>query len=55
MSATSEKIRRDYTEIEKKRDQGLRMPADVLRYNNIPFGRSKRWNVLSVLRPFEDK
>lgn len=55
MSATSEKIRRDYTEIEKKRDQGLRMPADVLRYDNIPFGRSKRWNVLDVLRPFEDK
>ncbi len=55
MSSTSDKIRKKYEEIEVKRDKGLRMPADVLRYDNIPFGRSKRWNVLDVLRPFEDK
>ena len=51
MSVTSFMIRRSFRRSDNKRDAGLTTPADVRRYDTIPYGSNRRWQVLDVYRP----
>ncbi len=34
-----------------KRDAGLKTPEDVVRFDNLPYGKDKTWQILDVYRP----
>ena len=51
MSAISDRIRKMFGEGDRKRDAGLTTPDDVQRYDDIVYGRSRRWQILDVYRP----
>ena len=51
MSQISEKIRRDFGSTDKKRDEGLKTPEDIVRFDNIVYGDDPVWQSLDVYRP----
>ena len=50
MSATSERIRREFAESDAVRDAGLTTPDDIQRYDDIAYG-SHPMQKLDVYRP----
>lgn len=51
MSIASWYIRHNFSKGDRKRDAGLTTPADVVRYDDISYGRDPKWNLLDVYRP----
>lgn len=51
MSILSRRIRRGFGISDRKRDAGLTTPEDIERYDDIVYGRSKKWQSLDVYRP----
>ena len=51
MSITSAMLCKRFKKSDDKRDAGLTTPADILRYDDIPYGSDARWQVLDVYRP----
>lgn len=55
MSEYSDMIRKAFGDADKKRDAGLKTPADVKRFDNISYGSHPQWNLLDVYRPKKAK
>lgn len=51
MSAISKTIRKRFGEGDRIRDAGLITPDDVQRYDDIVYGKSRKWQILDVYRP----
>ena len=51
MSLLSMYIRYNFGKGDRKRDAGLMTPEDVLRFNNILYGKDRKWQILDVYRP----
>ena len=51
MSLTSLYLRYTYGKGDRKRDKGLTTPEDVVRYDDIAYGKDKKWQILDVYRP----
>ena len=51
MSAVSDKIRKMFGEGDAERDAGLSTPSDVVRYDDIVYGKDPKWQCLDVYRP----
>ena len=51
MSLLSIYIRYDFGKGDRKRDAGLKTPEDVRRFDNISYGRDKKYQLLDVYRP----
>ena len=51
MSLTSMYVRYSFGKGDRKRDAGLSTPEDVKRYDDILYGRNRKWQVLDVYRP----
>ena len=51
MSITSMWIRYAFGKSDKARDAGLTTPEDIVRFDNIRYGKHKKWQVLDVYRP----
>lgn len=51
MSLTSLYLRYEYGKGDRKRDAGLKTPDDVIRYDDIVYGKDRKWQVLDVYRP----
>ena len=50
------KTRKDFGNSDKKRDEGLSVPADIVRFDDILYGDDKKfrkWQFLDVYRPKE--
>lgn len=54
MSLTSMMFRYLSGKNDRERDAGLKTPADVFRFDNIPYGTVKKWQLLDVYRPKKD-
>lgn len=50
MSAYTDDIRKRFKESDDIRDAGLVTPAEIMRYDNIVYGRDNKWQVLDVYR-----
>ena len=50
MSEVSERLRVEWAKGDQARDAGLTTPAYIRRYNDIPYGDDRDWNVLDVYR-----
>lgn len=55
MSIASIMFRKVVTKLDAKRDEGLKTPEDIYRFDNISYGLSEVWNVLDVYKPKEKK
>lgn len=53
MSETSDMVRKLFSEGDAKRDEGLTTPDNIIRYDNIPYGKDPKWQILDVYRPKE--
>lgn len=53
MSEMSDRIRHDFKASDDVRDKGLTTPANVIRYDDIVYGDSLKWQSLDVYRPKE--
>ena len=51
MSATSDKMRKEWKENDAKRDAGLTTPDDIVRFDDIQYSVDPVWNLLDVYRP----
>jgi len=51
MSKISEMIREKFGATDRKRDEGLTTPEDIVRYDDIPYGNDEKWQILDVYRP----
>ena len=51
MPSMTEIIRKQFAEGDKKRDEGLTTPEDVVRFDDIVYGEDPVWQVLDVYRP----
>ena len=51
MSQMSEWVRVNFAKGDAERDRGLSTPADVVRFDDIPYGPDSRWQSLDVYRP----
>ena len=51
MSATSEKMNREWKVNDAKRDAGLTTPEDIVRYDDLLYGPDEKINRLDVYRP----
>lgn len=51
MSLVSYFIRKQFGKGDKARDAGLSTPEDIIRYDNIPYGKDPKWQILDVYRP----
>ena len=51
MSLLSMYIRYDFGKGDRKRDAGLKTPEDVRRFDNISYGRDKKYQLLDAYRP----
>ena len=51
MSATSDRLRREFKKGDDLRDAGLTAPEDVLRHTDILYGSDPKWQALDVYRP----
>lgn len=55
MSVTSDYIRKSFRESDDVRDAGLTTPKEIVRYDNLIYGKDPAWQILDVYRPaFED-
>lgn len=55
VSETSDRIRKQFGTGDEKRDAGLTTPEDVVRYDDIVYGKDTTWQVLDVYRPRADE
>lgn len=55
MSAISEKLREEFKKNDDIRDAGLKTPKDIIRYDDILYGRNRTWQKLDVYRPKKAK
>ena len=55
MSAISEKLREEFKKSDDIRDKGLTTPKEILRYDDILYGKNKAWQKLDVYRPKKAK
>lgn len=46
-----EDIRRDWAESDRKRDEGLTTPEDIIRYDDLSYGSHDEWNLLDIYCP----
>nr|WP_314466432.1 alpha/beta hydrolase [uncultured Clostridium sp.] len=53
MSKTSDEVREMFAQGDHIRDTGLTTPEDVIRYNDIQYGKDTRWQRLDLYRPRE--
>ncbi len=53
MSLTSLIVRYNFGKGDRKRDAGLTTPDDVVRFDNIQYGKDRKWQILDVYRPKE--
>ncbi len=51
MSSVSDKVRKMFGEGDAVRDAGLTTPADIVRYDDIAYGKDPKWQLLDVYRP----
>ena len=51
MSTTSMTLRFLFKCNDDRRDAGLTTPEDIRRFDDIPYGPDRKWNVLDVYRP----
>lgn len=51
MSATSDRMRKEWKENDAKRDAGLTTPENIRRFDDLVYGPDLKWNVLDVYRP----
>ncbi len=51
MSASSERMRKEWKINDAKRDEGLTTPEDIERFDNLQYGPDPVWNLLDVYRP----
>lgn len=51
MSTVSDMVRRTFAEGDAKRDAGLTTPDDIVRVDDIPYGKDINWQKLDVYRP----
>lgn len=51
MSVSSYLLRKLFTSGDNKRDAGLMTPADIQRFDDIPYGTDAQWQCLDVYRP----
>ena len=51
MEFNSKIIREEFKKADDIRDAGLTTPADILRFDDIPYGKDPRWQSLDVYRP----
>lgn len=51
MSKTSDRIRAEFKQGDDIRDAGLVTPAEIIRYDDIPYGGDCEWQRLDVYRP----
>ena len=51
MSEISEKIRNNFGNTDAKRDEGLKTPETVVRFDDIVYGTDPIWQSLDVYRP----
>lgn len=51
MSATSDKMRKEWKENDAKRDAGLTTPDDIVRFDDILYSVDPVWNLLDVYKP----
>ena len=55
MSVISEQIRKSFKEGDDIRDEGLKTPENIERFDDIIYGTDPDWQVLDVYRPIGDK
>jgi len=48
---TVQEIRREFGESDRKRDEGLCTPSDVVRHDNLSYGSFGEWNLLDIYYP----
>ena len=53
MSAISDTVRKMFSEGDAKRDAGLEIPEDIVRFTDIPYGDDAKWQILDIYRPKE--
>ena len=51
MSKISERLREEFKKNDDIRDKGLTTPKDIVRYDDILYGRNRKWQKLDVYRP----
>ena len=51
MSITSYLVRKAFGNNDKKRDAGLTTPDTIKRFDDIPYGADRKWQILDVYRP----
>jgi len=51
MSITSYLVRKAFGNNDKKRDAGLTTPDTIKRFDDIPYGADRKWQLLDVYRP----
>lgn len=51
MSASSERMRKEWAHNDAIRDAGLTTPEDIVRVDDLPYGPVPKWNELDVYRP----
>ena len=54
MSELSERLRREWSANDAKRDAGLKTPDDIKRFDDIAYGPVPKWNTLDVYRPKQE-
>lgn len=52
---TVQEIRREFGESDRKRDEGLCTPPDVMRCDNLSYGPFGEWNLLDIYYPKDTK
>ncbi len=53
MSLTSLLIRYNFGKGDRMRDAGLKTPEDIVRFDDLQYGKDKKWQILDVYRPKE--
>ena len=51
MAGIIERIRKNWSESDDKRDEGLTTPEDILRHDNVSYGDDGNWQKLDIYRP----
>ncbi|MBR3362242.1 MAG: alpha/beta hydrolase [Lachnospiraceae bacterium] len=55
MSITSYLVRKAFGNNDKKRDAGLTTPDTIKRFDDIPYGADRKWQLLDVYRPIDQE
>ena len=51
MSVVSDVVRAMFEKSDTRRDEGLTTPEDIVRFDDITYGKAGEWNLLDVYRP----